>query len=145
MTFSLRFNFTTEFGRIATAAKKAERKMLSHVGGYIRKTAKRSIRKGIGKMSSLPGMPPKTWIEVYPALIHYAYDPATSSVVVGSLPLKGSTVPGTIEYGGIEILTNKRTGSRKVGKYAPRPAMRIALKRAIDLAIAAALKDYITP
>lgn len=145
MAKSMKFNLVSEFNRIALAAKRAEAKMLNHVGGYIRKTAVRSIRKGIGKKSSMPGMPPFTWIDVYPASIQYAYDSGTSSVVVGGVPFKGSTIPGVIEYGGTEIITQKRSGTRKIGKYAPRPAMRIALKKAIDLAVAAALRDYITP
>ena len=140
----MRLRFDLRLQRILAAAERAEKRMLMHVGGYIRKTAKNMMKKGKGKSSSLPGMPPYFWTEIYRQNIRYAYDKARRSVVIGGVSLGGRTTPGTIEYGGIEILTNKRRGTRKIGKYAPRPAMRLALQMAINQAIGAALRNYIT-
>lgn len=140
----MRLRFDLKLHRILTAAERSERRFLMHVGGYIRKTAYNSMKKGTGKISSFPGMPPYFWTEIYRKNLRYAYDKTRRSVVIGGVSLGGRTTPGTIEYGGIEILTNKRRGTRTIGKYAPRPALRIALNKAINQAIGAALKNYIT-
>ena len=143
----IRLKLDLHLDRIIKAAERHEKKLLNHIGGYIRKTAVRSMKKGHGKIVSKPGKPPFTWTLVYPASLRYAYDPVTRTVVIGGLLLGKSAVPvpGIIEKGGMQVLVNKRRYQLYVGKYLPRPALRLALKKAMDRAIAAALKDYIKP
>lgn len=141
---NMKLRFNLQLHRILTAAERSERKFLMHVGGYIRKTAYNSMKKGIGRASSMPGMPPYFWTEIYRKNLRYDYDKARRSVVIGGVSLGGRQTPGVIEYGGVEILTDRRRGTRKIGKYAPRPALRIALNMAIERAVGAALRNYIT-
>lgn len=139
------YGFTLDFRpqNIVTAAERSEARMLGHVGGYLRTTARRLIKKGRGKQTSQTGDPPLTWTNRYKASIFYAYDRMTHSVVAGGIPFGPGAIPGKIENGGMEFLTDRKTGLKKLAKYTPRPAMRIALAIAIQKALPKALKDYI--
>jgi len=133
--------------RVIRAAEKHERKLLEHIGGYIRKTAMRSMKKGMGRTVSRPGRPPFTWTKVYPASQRYAYDKETRTVVVGGLRYgkHPGRIPKIIEYGGTEVLLSLRTGRIGIGSYLPRPALRLALLKAIDQAIGAAIRGFVKP
>lgn len=75
------------------------RKALNREGGYIRTTAKRSIKKRPG--ASKPDEPPHSHSGLLKNFIFYNYDPATKSVVVGPQKLNPSpTAPKALEYGG---------------------------------------------
>lgn len=145
---NIKIKLDLQLNRIMQAAERNERKLLNHIGGYIRKTAKRSIKKGSkGSGVSMPGFPPKTWVNTYPDFLRYAYDRNTHSVVIGSLLVGRNPVPvpGIIEKGGLEVVKDPKTKRYFVASYLPRPALRIALKLAINSAIAAALRGYIKP
>ena len=57
------------------------RRGLSRAGGYLRTTAKRSIRKKAG--ASAPGEPPHSHSGLLKNSIFYRYDPGSKSVIVG--------------------------------------------------------------
>jgi hypothetical protein len=113
--------------KVNSALTRAEKKVYSQAGAFVRRTAKGSIVKG--KKASKPGKPPKSHTGILKRFLFFAYDPAQHSVVIGPAktnqiffngdgrPVSG-LVPEVLEYGGsITILEyqNPRTGqwSRK--------------------------------
>lgn len=117
--------------------------MLGYVGGYIRKVSRRSMKQGKGRQRSETGDPPLAWNNRYKASVAYAYDRTRRSVVAGGTMFSNVAIPGLIENGGMEFLTNRKTGLRKLAKYTSRPAMRLALQVAIEKALPKALKDFL--
>ena len=106
---------------VMDAFSRVQRRNLSRVGGWIRKTARRSIRRR--KKASAPGRPPHkhgghSWLT---ALLVYGWDPASESVVIGPqqlnkvsftanmTPVRG-TVPSVLEYGGAVHVLEEWTG-----------------------------------
>lgn len=78
---------------------------MAKMGGFIRTTAQRSIRKG--KTSSLPGQPPKSHTGLLKDQIWFAYDPAADSVVIGPVEFRNSGVPEALEFGGTVHVRNR--------------------------------------
>jgi hypothetical protein len=70
------------------------RKALGYIGGLVRKVAQRSMRKR--KKVSSPGNPPSAHEGGLRRNIYYAYDPTSSSVVIGPTPynMKSYVVEG---------------------------------------------------
>ncbi len=136
---------------ILSAAERAERKLLMQFGAYVMRTAKRSIKKGGPKETSVPGEPPVGHgQELYANFIAFAHDPARHEVVIGSALLSGTlgdVAPEKIEYGGIEaIIVGKwPLRRRKVVHYLPRPAMRLAYDVAVKKFLPTLIKHSITP
>lgn len=143
---------------VRRAVDRARIKNLTKAGGFVRKTAQRSIRKRKG--TSAPGSPPYSHTGTLRRLIFFGYDVTTDSVVVGPIPTNQvffrkdrkpvtGTVPSVLEYGGtitrLEVqrsdgewrradlrsrrrLADKRTRYKRV-RIKPRPFMRPALEK----------------
>jgi hypothetical protein len=95
---------------VLAAVDKATRKVLNRIGGMIRLTARRSIKKAPnGKAVSKPGKPPLSHTGLLRNYIYYSFDPQARSVVVGPVALraKGKNVPHTLEYSGSTKIRNK--------------------------------------
>lgn len=140
---SAKLKLQLQLERILRAGEREERKALNYIGGYIRKTARNSMKRGTKGETSEPGKPPLAWTERYRNSIAYAYDKAARSVVIGGVAYSEKAIPGIIERGGIELVTNPKTGVQSVNNYRERPAMRLALDVAIEKAVTAAIKDFI--
>lgn len=107
----------------------ATRKVLNRIGGMIRLTARRSIKKAPSRTAvSKPGKPPLSHTGLLKNYIYYSFDPQARSVLVGPVALraKGKDVPHTLEYSGTAKIKTKN-GSKKV-HIAARPYMGPALK-----------------
>ncbi len=100
---------------VAEAVGRANVKVLSRIGAFIRRRAKSSIRKR--RAASLPGQPPSSHVGTLKNLIYFGFDTATRSVVVGPTPagVRG-IVPPTLEFGGpLAARRNPRRRLRQVG------------------------------
>lgn len=132
------------------------------IGGTLRKTAQRSIRKSTGKtLHSPPGSPVRTSTGIYPKTILYEFNPRTKTLICGpkKLPIKSNVSPGSrksipelLEKGGTGIAgkpsyrqvrpTKKKRGQKRKmvwvtipagpRRYAPRPTMGNAYKKTIN-------------
>jgi hypothetical protein len=99
---------------------KAQRKVLSRFGAFVRQRAKTSIRKRKG--TSPPGGPPFSHVGVLRKFILFAYDSGRQSVVIGpTLIREGSQAPRLLEHGG-EAARRTKTKTRRL-RYRPRPFM----------------------
>ncbi len=106
------------------------RKVLGYYGGYIRKSARNSIKRAKpGEPPSSPGDPPKSRTGLLKDRIYYAYDMGARSVVIGPEKLNaksGPDIPRTLEEGGTMRV---RKGGRWVTvTIAARPYMGPAAK-----------------
>jgi hypothetical protein len=94
---------------VVSAVDRAERRVLSKFGAYVRRTARSSIRNR--KRISRPGEPPSGHSGVLRRFLFFGYDRHRASVVIGPAktnqlyfdddyrPLRG-TVPEVLEHGG---------------------------------------------
>ena len=95
---------------VLAAVDNATRKVLNRIGGMIRLTARRSIKKAPSHKSvSKPGKPPLSHTGLLRNYIYYSFDPHSRSVVVGpaALNAKGKNVPHTLEYSGSTRIKGK--------------------------------------
>lgn len=135
--------------RVQRAVDKAQRRVLSKAGAFVRTAAKHSIRKRKG--SAPPGAPPHSHEGSLRRLILFGYDERTETVVVGPLGFKRSNAPHVLEFGGAVITRRPRLvrvdsrGRDQRGRftkskfrrveagtklvYAPRPFMGPALEK----------------
>ena len=131
---------------VVSAVDKATLKVLNHIGGLIRLTARRSIRDASAhNQVSKAGKPPLSHCGLLKNYIWYSYDKSNRSVVVGPVALnaKGKDVPHTLEYGGYSEEKGRRwTGTKNVF-IKPRPYMAPALDKHTP-AIAAMWKNSIS-
>jgi len=104
------------------------RRVLSKFGAFVRRTARRSIRKR--KKASHPGQPPSSHIGLLKKFIFFGYDPRKDSVIIGPVRLtkKGrGEAPSLLEYGGATTL--KRDGKRRRARVRRRPFMGPAFEK----------------
>ncbi|MEN6387119.1 MAG: hypothetical protein ABFD79_18220 [Phycisphaerales bacterium] len=109
---------------VVKAVDSATRKVLNRIGGMIRLTARRSIKKAPNRKAvSKAGKPPLSHTGLLRNHIYYSFDPQARSVVVGPVALraKGKNVPRILEYSG-----NTRIKGKNV-HIAARPYMGPAL------------------
>ena len=112
--------------KIARAVDLAKRESLAKAGGFVRTTAKRSIRNRKG--TSLPGKPPHSHVGLLRRFIYFAYDPDSESVVVGPVKITRPTnAPHALEFGGTTVVKRKHR-KRKV-RIKARPFMGPALQK----------------
>ena len=110
---------------VIAAVDNATRKVLNRIGGMIRLTARRSIKKAPSHNSiSKPGKPPLSHTGLLRNYIYYSFDPQSRSVVVGpaALNAKGKNVPRTLEHSGTAKIKSKTV------HIAARPFMAPALR-----------------
>jgi len=117
--------------KVIRAADRANRRILSKAGAFIRTTAKHSIRKR--KAASPPGSPPSSHTGLLRRFIFFGYERSRQTVVVGPMRLnqKAGTAPAALEYGGTSVVvegTRRRRRKRRV-RIAARPFMGPALAK----------------
>jgi len=100
--------------KVIDATTRAERKVLSRFGAYVRRSARSSIRKR--KRASAPGQPPSSHTGLLKRFIFFAYDPGRKSVVIGPARLnqKVGNAPHALEHGGRSRVTAGRRRRRRV-------------------------------
>lgn len=106
--------------KVQRSVDKAQRKVLSRFGAFVRQRAKTSIRKRKG--TSPPGGPPFSHVGLLRKFILFAYDADRKSVVIGpTLIREGAEAARLLEHGGDTTLETRR-GSKRA-HYRPRPFM----------------------
>jgi hypothetical protein len=110
---------------VLTALSRAERRVLSKFGAFVRTRAKTSIRRR--RAASLPGQPPSSHLGLLRDFIFFVFDPSRRSVLVGPVRLNHASggAPEVLEYGGTAAITWGR--NPRVVRIAPRPYMQPAL------------------
>ncbi len=105
---------------VMSATDRAQRKVFSKFGSFVRRTARSSIRKR--KSISEPGQPPSSHTGILKRTIFFLYSPETRSVIIGPVLLnKGTDAPRLLEHG--DTVTRRRRKRRVRVKYRPRPFM----------------------
>ena len=112
--------------RVLNATSRAERRVLSRFGAFVRQRSRTSIRPRKG--TSPPGSPPFSHSGLLRRNIFFAFDPSARSVVIGPIRLnaKAGLAPHLLEHGG--STTVRRGGRLRPAVYRPRPYMRPALE-----------------
>jgi len=114
---------------VQDAVSRAERKVLSRFGAFVRQRARGLIRTR--RRTSNPGDPPSSHVGLYKRNIFFAYDRSERSVFIGPVLLReGSTVPSALEHGGMSFVIEPRLGikRRRQITVAARPHMRPAFE-----------------
>lgn len=109
----------------------AQRRAMIRAGGFLRQTARRSIRRRKG--TSRPGSPPRSHAGQLRDLLFFSYDAELESLVVGPVRFRKGNAPHLLEFGGKIKRTDRRTGARKQARYRPRPFMGPALEKTAPL------------
>jgi hypothetical protein len=117
--------------KVMAATTKAERRVLSRFGAYVRRSARSSIRKRKG--TSAPGQPPSSHTGLLKRFIFFAYEPRRRSVVIGPARLNqktGEALPA-LEHGGpVRIVSRRKVARRRrIIRIRPRPFMGPAFER----------------
>jgi len=113
-------------GAVTRRVDRAERRVLSRFGAFVRRGARSSIRKR--RAISAPGAPPSSHTGLLKRNIFFVYEPSRSSVVIGPILLNGSSdAPSLLEHGG--RISRRRRGKRMRLTYRPRPFMGPAFER----------------
>jgi len=111
---------------VTSAADRAQRKVLSKFGAFVRQTARTSIRKR--KSISEPGQPPSSHTGLLKRNIFFVFSPETRSVVIGPILLNQRTdAPRLLEHG--DTVVRKKRIKRVRMKYRARPFMGPAFDR----------------
>lgn len=115
-TLEVTKQFFFDRARVQAMISRRERVAMTRIGGFVRITAKRSMRKSaIRKPYSGPGEPPRYHTKLLRDFIYFSYSPTTNSVVIGPeklfknpkvKPIDQPTVPALLEYGGRAIATS---------------------------------------
>ena len=99
--------------KVQSAVNRAERRVLSRFGSFVRQDSKQRIRRR--KRSSSPGEAPTNRTGLLKRHIYFVFSPETRSVVIGPVLLNRSTgAPATLEHGGETVIETKRTQSIRV-------------------------------
>lgn len=111
---------------VINAVDRAERRVLSRFGAFVRRGARSSIRRR--KSVSQPGSPPSSHTGLLKRNIFFVYERQRSNVVIGPILLnKGTEAPAILEHGG--AVTQRRRKKRVRVTYRPRPFMGPAFER----------------
>jgi len=101
-------------------------------GGYIRVTAKNSIKTEKNPFRrSHKGNPPYSRTGKLKQRILYYYDRADQDVIVGPMLFRSGDIPGVLEYGGPSTIWKKGKGMVPI-MVKERPYMRPALEKGIE-------------
>lgn len=116
---------------VTNAVDRAELKVLSKFGAFVRTRARTSIRKR--KKPSQPGQPPSSHSGLLKRFIFFFYDRVQRSVIVGPVKLNGTVgdAPAALEYGGRSTTRGWHKHQRvlRIVMIRPRPYMRPALEQ----------------
>ena len=109
--------------KVQRSVGRAERRVLSRFGAFVRQEARQSLRKRKG--TSRPGSPPYSH-PPHPVrrFVLFVFDPDRRSVVIGPARLSGKPDDAleTIEYGGRTVVRDRQRRKRRV-RYSARPFM----------------------
>lgn len=110
---------------VIKATTKAERRVMSRIGAFIRTTARRSFgRKTKKPKPSKPGDPPRSRTGFLKRGIFFAYDPRARAVEIG--PIRGGK-PGeattALEHGSADIEARPYMGPALVKELPKLPGM----------------------
>lgn len=83
---------------VMSATDRAERRILSRAGAYVRRISRSSIRRR--KNPSKPGKAPTNWVGTLKKLIFFTYDTNRKTVVIGPTKSGRGIVPNVLEEGG---------------------------------------------
>ena len=114
--------------KVINKTDKATRSVLARFGAYVRRTARRSIRKR--KKPSAPGKPPSSHTGLLKKFIFFGYEPVKKSVVIGPARLTRKNqgeAPSLLEYGGSTTL--KRGKKKQRVNIKARPFMGPAFEK----------------
>lgn len=130
---------------VVKSMDRARRRSLARAGGWIRQTARRSMRRAGPKTPpSSPGEPPRARAGQIRDLLFFGWDEGTRSVVIGpeTFSARQSSYQATVlhEYGGTVRLRTRRSrvGGNAQSKdgdlvtFKPRPYMAPALQKALE-------------
>ncbi len=117
---------------VMRATSRAERRVLSRFGAFVRRSARSSIRKR--KRISEPGNPPSSHTGLLRKFIFFAFDPNSQSVIIGPVRLnqKIGDAPAALEHGGTSrVLEGSRRRARRTRtiRVRRRPYMQPAFER----------------
>jgi hypothetical protein len=113
--------------KVLSQVSRAERKVLSKFGAYVRQDARQRIRRR--KRPSQPFESPTNQTGLLKRHIYFVFDPDRRSVVIGPIWLnRGSGAPATLEYGGETTVATPDGKSVRVA-IAPRPYMGPAFRQ----------------
>ena len=108
--------------KVQAATTRAERRVLSRFGAFVRTRARTSIRKR--KKPSEPGQPPSSHTGLLKRFIFFAYEPQRRSVVIGPVRLnqKVGDAPAALEHGGpSKVVSGSRRRKRQTHTVTIRP------------------------
>lgn len=113
--------------KVQSAVSRAERRVLSKFGSFVRQDSKQRIRRH--KRSSSPGESPTNRTGLLKRHIYFVFSPETRSVVIGPVLLNRSTgAPATLEHGGETTIETRRRQSIRV-EIEARPFMEPAFQQ----------------
>ena len=101
--------------KVRTCTSRAQRRVLSRFGAFVRTRARTSIRKR--KKPSASGQPPSSHTGLLKKFIFFAYEPARQNVVIGPVRLsqKVGDAPAALEHGGqTKVVSATRRRKRQV-------------------------------
>ena len=107
--------------KVRAATSRAERRVLSRFGAFVRRSARSSIRKR--KRSSAPGQPPSSHTGLLKRFIFFAYEPRSGrSVVIGPVRLnqKIGDAPAALEHGGRSQVVAASRRRKRAGPHGHR-------------------------
>ena len=116
--------------KIIRAAERAERRVGTKAGAFVRRGAKSSIRKS--KKVSKPGRPPRSHSGQLKTLLLFGYDAGSKTTVVGFKPTRsGGAIPQALEKGGTTKVTIRKRGRKvtRTVRIAKRPTLVPALEK----------------
>jgi len=97
--------------KVIRSVERGQRRAMTRVGGFVRTTARRSIRKR--KRASEPGKPPSSHTGLLRGGIFFNYEPDQGTVVIGPVKFKNSNAPEVLEYGGTATIRRRNTKNEK--------------------------------
>ncbi len=113
--------------KVLSQVSRAERRVLSKFGAYVRQDAKQRIRRR--KRPSQPEESPTNQTGLLKRHIYFVFDPDRHSVVIGPARLSaGTEAPATLEYGGSATIETSRRKPVRV-EIQPRPYMGPAFRQ----------------
>lgn len=113
--------------KVLSQVSRAERRVLSKFGAYVRQDAKQRIRRR--KRPSQPDESPTNQTGLLKRHIYFVFDPDRRSVVIGPARLStGTEAPATLEYGGDAVVDTPQGKPVRVA-IAERPYMGPAFRQ----------------
>lgn len=116
--------------KVIDATTRAERKVLSKFGAFVRTRARTSVRRR--RAISEPGAPPSSHVGLLRQHIYFVYEPQAHNVIIGAARLNGpiGNAPEALEHGGDSEAAFFSKGKRQTRriKVRPRPFMQPAFE-----------------